>query len=180
VNLLPPSIRAARAEKAKIPFVAAAGVALVAGLVLVMLGIDNDTAALVAQRDAVSAKAQELAGFEKKVKAADERLQGDLASAETFRALVACRASAAQRLAAVRSALAPWMWLEKWEPGRITVRYWKDAAKPSPGKTPGELVVDKLKGKPAVIDPASVKISDMSAIGKNAQVAQFTVELKFK
>ena len=179
-NLLPPSILAARAEKAKIPFVAAAGVALVAGLVLVMLGIDNDTAALVAQRDAVSAKAQELAGFEKKVKAADERLQGDLASAETFRALVACRASAAQRLAAVRSALSPWMWLEKWEPGRITVRYWKDAAKPSPGKTPGELVVDKLKGKPAVIDPASVKISDMSAIGKNAQVAQFTVELKFK
>jgi len=60
------------------------------------------------------------------------------------------------------------------------VRYWKDAAKPSPGKTPGELVVDKLKGKPAVIDPASVKISDMSAVGKNAQVAQFTVELKFK
>ena len=180
VNLLPPSIVAARAEKAKIPFVVAAGVALVAGLVLVMLGIDKDTAALVAQRDAVEAKAQELAGFEKKVKAAEDRLAGDLASAETFRALVAGRTSAAQRLLAVRNALSPFMWIERWEQGRLTVRYWKDAAKTPSGKTPGEIFVDKLKGRPAVIDPASVKIADMSAVGKNAQVAQFTVELKFK
>ena len=180
INLLPPSIVAARAEKAKIPFVVAAGVALVAGLVLVMLGIDNETASLVAQRDAVEAKAQELAGFEKKVKAAEDRLAGDLASAETFRALVAGRTSAAQRLLAVRNALAPFMWIEKWEQGRLTVRYWKDAVKTPSGKTPGEIFVDKLKGRPAVIDPASVKIADMSAVGKNAQVAQFTVELKFK
>jgi len=180
VNLLPPSIVAARAEKARIPYIAAAGVALVAGLVLVMLGIDCDTASLVAQRDAVAAKAQELGGFEKKVKAAEAKLEGGQAAAETFRALVAGRASAAQRLLAVRSALPPWMWLEKWEPGRITVRYWKDVAKGAPGKTPGELVVDKLKGKTAVIDPATVKISDMSAIGKDGQVEQFTVELGFK
>ena len=180
INLLPPSIVAARAEKAKIPFVVAAGVALVAGLVLVMLGIDNETASLVAQRDAVSAKAQELVGFEKKVKAAEDRLAGDLASAETFRALVAGRTSAAQRLAAVRYALAPFMWIEKWEKGRLTIRYWKDAAQTSTSRTPGEIFVDKLKGKPAVIDPASVKIADMSSVGKGAQVAQFTVELKFK
>ena len=173
-----------RAEKAKIPFVAAAGLALVVGFVLVMLGIDNDTAALVAQRDAVAAKAQALEGFEKKVKAADERLKGDLASAERFRTLVSGRVSAAQRIAVVRNALAPWMWLEKWEPGRITVRYWKDADTKASGKsskTPIELlVVNTLKGRTAVIDPDSVKISDMSAIGKNAQVAQFTVELRFK
>ena len=180
VNLLPPSILAARAEKAKIPFVVAAGVAFVAGLVLVMLGIDNETAALEAQRDAVSAKAQELAGFEKKVKSAADRLSSGQASAETFRVLVAGRASAAQRLSAVRSALAPGMWLEKWDQGRITVRYWKDVVRKSSGKTPEELVKDKLRGKPAVVDPDSVKISDMSEIGKNAQVAQFTVELKFK
>ena len=180
VNLLPPSILSARAEKAKIPFVVAAGVALVAGLVLVMLGIDNDTAALVAQRDAVSAKVQELTGFEKKVKAAEASLEAGQAAADKFRELVSGRASAAMRLGAVRSSLAPWMWLEKWEPGRITVRYWKDSAKAATGKTPGELVVDKLKGKTMVIDPATVKISDMSAIGKDGQVAQFTVELKFK
>ena len=102
-------------------------------------------------------------------------LRTSFASGQTF----VC-ARSAQRIAAVRSSLAPWMWLEKWEPGRITVRYWKDSDKTSSGKTPGELVVDKLKGKTAVVDPASVKISDMSAIGKDGQVAQFTVELKFK
>ena len=140
----------------------------------------NETSALEAQRDAVSAKAQELSGFEKKVKSAADRLSSGQASAETFRVLVAGRASAAQRLSAVRSALAPGMWLEKWDQGRITVRYWKDSIRKSSGKTPEELVKDKLRGKPAVVDPDSVKISDMSEIGKNAQVAQFTVELKFK
>ncbi len=179
VNLLPPSLIAARAERAKIPFVVAAGIALVAGLVLVKLGIDNGTASLVAQRDAVAAKAQTLAGFDKKVKAAETALASGIEAADSFRSVVAGRASAAQRLSAVRNSLAPWMWIEKWDKDRITVRYWKDSAKMVVGKTPGELAVDKLKGKP-VIDAASVKISDMSAVGKGGQVAQFTVELKFK
>ena len=188
VNLLPPSLVAARAEKAKIPFVAAAGVALVAGLVLVMLGIDNETAALVARRDKVAAKAQDLSGYAAKVKSAEARLAADLASAESFRSLVAGRAAAAQRLSAVRSAMAPWMWIEKWgardERGvvRIVIRYWKDSvdSKAPSGRTPGEIVVDRLKGRPQVIDPDSVKISDMSAVGNGGLVAQFTVELKFK
>ncbi len=179
VNLLPPSLLAARAERAKIPFVVAAGIALVAGLVLVKLGIDNDTESLVAQRDAVAAKVQTLSGFDKKVKAAQEQLAEEQATAESFRELVFGRVAAAYRLAAVRNSLAPWMWIEKWEPGRFTVRYWKDSAKAAGGKTPGEHVVDKLKGKP-IVDPATVKISDMSAIGKDGQVTQFTVELKFK
>ena len=180
VNLLPPSILAARAEKAKIPFVIAAGVALVAGLVLVMLGIDNETAALVAQRDAVAAKAKELATFDKKVQSAEQKLEGDKVAAEKFRTLVVGRSSAAQRIQAVRDSLQPWMWLEKWEPGRITVRYWKDSAKGTSKKTTDEgLVADNLKRKPVVVQD-SVKISDMSTIGKDGQVAQFTVELKFK
>ena len=179
INLLPPSLLAARAEKAKIPFVIAAGVALVVGLFLVKLGIDSQTAVLVAQRDAAAGRESQLAGFDKKVKAAEERFASVQAEADQFRKLVAGRASTAQRLAAVRSSLAPWMWLEKWEPGRITVRYWRDSAGATGGKTPGESVVDKLKGKQVVV-PESVKISDMSAIGKEGQVAQFTVELKFK
>ena len=62
---------------------------------------------------------------------------------------------------------------------RITLRYWTDRVKTESGKTPGERVAEKLKDKP-VIDRDSVKISDMSAIGKDAQVAQVTIELKFK
>ena len=71
------------------------------------------------------------------------------------------------------------MWIDRWEPGKITIRGWKDRVKGSGGKTAGELVVDKLKGKLSVAD-GGVKISDMSAIGPKGQVEQFTVEVKFK
>ena len=179
VNLLPQSIVAERAEKAKIPFVAAAGVALVAGLVLAMLGFDNGAEALSARRDAAAAKASELDGFSKKVKAAEDRVEGERAAADAFRRLLAGRTAATQRMASIRDSLAPGMWLEKWEDGRITVRYWKDRIKDLSGKTPGERVVELLKRKPVVVAD-SVRISDMSAVGKDGQVAQFTVEVSFK
>ena len=71
------------------------------------------------------------------------------------------------------------MWVQRADADRIVVRYWKDRIKDTGGKTPGEVVVKNLKGKP-IVEPDSVKISDMSAVGKDAQVVQFTVELKFK
>ncbi len=181
VNLLPPSIVSDRAEKAKIPFVAAAGVALFAGLALVMLSFDNGAKALCARRDVAAAEASRLDGFAKKVKAAEERLEAEHTAAESFRKLLLKRSAAAQRLAAVRDSLVPGMgmWIEKWENGRITVRYWKDRLKDSSGKTPGERVVESLKNK-AVVVADSVRISDMSAVGKDGQVTQFTVEVAFK
>ena len=99
--------------------------------------------------------------------------------AESLRKLLVARAAAAQRLNAVRDSLLPGMWIERWDDGRLTVRYWRDRVKGASGKTPGELVIDKLKGRPC-IDADAVKISDMSVIGKDAQVEQFTVEVKFK
>jgi len=179
INLLPPSLVEARREKAKIPFVIAAGVALVAALVLVMLGLNHDTAVISAQRDAVQVKVDSLTGFDRKVKAAEEKLAVAQADSEKLRQLLAARSNAAQQLAVLRSSLTSGMWIEKWEPGKVTIRYWKDRVKSSSGKTPGEQVVDKLKGK-AIVDPKSLKISDMSVVGKDAQVEQFTVELKFK
>ena len=179
INLLPPSLIEAREEKAKIPYVAAAGVALVAGLVLVMLAVDHDTAVIAAQRDAVQTKVDMLTSFDKKVAGAEAKVTEAEAASAKFRDLFVARSAAVQRLNAVRSSLAPGMWIDKWDTGKVTIRYWNDRVKGSEGKTVGELVVDKLKGKP-VIDPASVKISDMSAVGKDAQLAQFTIELKFK
>lgn len=80
------------------------------------------------------------------------------------------------------------MWVEKWEADRISIRYWKDRFEKKPGgvkasgekaKTLGEQVVERLKGE-AIVDRDSVKISDMSAIGKDGQVEQVTILLKFK
>ena len=179
VNLLPPSIVEARAEKAKIPFVAAAGVALVAALVLVMLGIDNQTAVLVAQRDAVQAKVGQLESFDKRVKAAEEKFASADAEAQAFGMVLERRSTGIRRLNAVRRSLLQGMWIEKWEGGKISVRYWKDRYRTTGGKTLGEQVVERLKGE-QVVDKDSVKISDMSAIGKDGLVEQVTIEVKFK
>jgi hypothetical protein len=179
INLLPPSIVAERAERAKIPVVAAAGVLLVASLVLVVLALKNETGVVVAQRDAVAAKVSTLSSFDRKVKAAEEKFVLAEAEAEQVRKLLEARSAAVERGNAVRSALMPGMWIEKWEGGRVTVRYWKDRVKLTGGKTAGETVVEKLKGK-SVVESGSVKIADMSAIGKDGQVEQFTVEMKFK
>ena len=179
INLLPPSLVEARAEKARIPFVAAAGAAFVLALVLVALAIGRQGEVVAAQRDAVAEKVEALTAWDRKVKAATDRADAATAEAEALRKLLVARAGAAQRLNAVRDSLVPGMWIEKWDEGRLTIRYWSDRVKGASGKTPGEIVVDKLKGRPC-IDETSVRISDMSAIGKDAQVAQFTVELKFK
>ena len=179
VNLLPPSIVEARAEKAKIPFVVAAGVALVVGLAFSMLAIRHQADVLAAQRDAVSARVSALDAADRRVTAAQEKCAAAVAEAEALRQLLVARAAAAQRVNAVRDSLLPGMWVDRWTDGRVTVRYWSDRVKGQAGKTPAELVVDKLKGRPC-FDADAVKISDMSALGKDAQVQQFSVELKSK
>ena len=179
VNLLPPSIVEARAEKARIPIVAAAGVAAVAALVLATLAVGRETEAVEARRDAVVEKVNTLKKLDGQVKAAEKEMESETANSDAVRGLLFLKARSSARINAVRASLAPGMWLQKFSDNRVSVRYWKDRVKGSGGKTPAELVAEKLKGKPIVM-PESVKISDMCEIGKTAQVVQFTVELKFK
>jgi len=179
INLLPPSIVEERAERAKIPYLIAAGVCLVGALALVMLAGHKDTEVIVAQRDAVSTKVSALTAMDRKVTEAAGRVAAAEADSNKVKEFLTIRGNAVARMNAVRDSLMPGMWIDKWDQGRVTVRYWKDRIKVASGKTPSELVVDKLKGRPSV-DPASVKISDMSAVGKDAQLAQFTIEVAFK
>ena len=179
INLLPPSLVEARKEKARIPFVIAAGAAAAAGLALVMLAVGHDTEVVIAQRDAVQRKVDTMLSFDRKIKAADEKLAAAREESAELCRLMLERSAAVRRLNAVRSSLLPGMWIEKWEGGRIAIRYWKDKVKAVPGKTAGELVAEKLGGRPFV-EKGSVKIADMSTIGKHAQVAQFTLEVRFK
>ena len=179
INLLPPSLVEARAEKAKIPFIVAAGVALVAALVLVMLAVNRQTAVVTAQRDAVSAQVSQLESFDTRVKKANTEFGTALEEAKAISERLMKRSVAVRRLNAVRDALLQGMWIEKWEADRISVRYWKDRFKASGGKTIGEQVVERLKGKTDVIDRESVKISDMSVVGKDGLVVQVTIQMKF-
>jgi len=179
INLLPPSLVSERAEKARIPFLIVGGFALVGALLLVMLVYRHEAEVIRAQVAAVEGTVGRLSAFDKKVSAAEEACKAAVADAEKLRQLLAQRPRGVQRLNTVRGALLPGMWIDKWEGDRVTVRSWKDRVKSDGGKTPAEQVADKLKGMSAV-DPASVKILDMSVVGKDGQVDQFTVELKFK
>ena len=184
VNLMPPSLLNDRAEKARIPFIAAAGVLLSLGLVLVMLAVNREVSVVSAQRDALQVRADALNSLDKKVTAAAAKVAEAQTEAESFRKLLAARAVAAQRINAVRDSLAPGMWIDKWSDDRIVIRYWKDRIRTEAGKTAGERVVEKLKGKAVVASDAdgkkAVKIADMSAIGKDGLVEQVTIEVKFK
>lgn len=180
INLLPPSIVNARAEKAKIPFVVGGAVALVAAMVLMLLGVNHQIEVIKAQLDAVSQRANTFRSFDKRVKQAEEALAAITAEAEGLQNLISARSQMVRRMNAIRSSLVPGMWVEQYEPGRITVRSWSDKVKGTAGKTIGEQVVDMLKSKNTVIDPQSVKISNMSTVGAGAQINQFTVEFKCK
>ena len=184
INLLPPSLVEDRAERARIPFLIAAGATLAIGLVLVMLAVGHETELITAQRDALQGSVNTLSTFDKKVTAAQAKVDAAQAEAAEFGNLLAARSTAVQRLNAVRDSLISGMWIEKWEADRVVIRYWKDRIKAEAGKTVGERVVEKLKGKSVVAAGAdgkkSVKIADMSSIGKDAQVEQITIEVKFK
>ena len=184
INLLPPLLVEDRAERARIPFLIAAGATLAIGLVLVMLAVGHETELIAAQRDALQGSVNTLSAFDKKITAAQAKVDAAQAEAAEFGGLLASRSTAVQRLNAVRDSLIPGMWIEKWEADRVVIRYWKDRIKAEAGKTVGERVVEKLKGKAVVAAGAdgkkSVKIADMSSIGKDAQVEQITIEVKFK
>jgi len=176
INLLPDSIRADRAERAKIPVIAIAGVALLGALTLMLLAANRNGKELSEASEAVSACLSDLRAFEKKAQGAQDQVNDAKANAERLRALVSSRYAAVSRLNALRGALMPGMWIERWDGGKVTVRGWKDKLTSDGKQTPSELVVSKLKGNPAVI-PDSVKIAAMTEIGP---IQQFVVELKFK
>jgi type IV pilus assembly protein PilM len=191
INLMPPSLIAARAEKARIPVAATAGVMFVGALVLALLAVGRQSEVVQTAYDAVDGRLRVLKGYETKLKAAEKSVEETKASADALKDLMGARFMMCVRLDAVRKALAPGrMWVEKWEPGRLTIRGWKDvldayeaidaANNEGRRKTASEIVAQKLKGLSSIIDPDSVRIADMTTIGKNASVEQFTVELKFK
>ena len=183
INLLPPSLVEERAEKARIPVIAVAGVALAIGLALVMLAIRQDTAVIEAQRDAVQSKVGVLRSFSGRIKDAEKRLAAAEEESEAYRRLLVSRSAAVQQLNTMRSALQPGMWIESWnrsgDSHAVVVRYWSDRIKGQSGKPVEDVVKAKLKGRPTVV-AESVDIGNMSHFGKDEQLKQFTVNLKFK
>ena len=189
INLLPQSILDARAEVARIPFVAAGAAGLVAALVCLVLAVNHDNAVLDAKYEAVNAKASALQSVERRVTAATAEASAAAEEAERLRGLLARRGGAVTRLNAVRQAIGDELWIDRWIGDRVTIRGWKErvkafvdkAAAKNGGevKTAPEIVAARMKANPAV-DPESVKVVESSYLGKENCVEQFVVEIKFK
>ena len=189
INLLPPSLIEARAEKAKVPYVVAAAVVFIAALVVALLAVGRSADVTEAVREGLDTKVMGLKNYEKKIKAANESVEAAKVRADALKSLIASRSAPVVRLNAIRGALAQGMWIEKLDGERITIRGWVDdldrlvekdaASNGNKRRTASEIVVAKLKGS-AAVDASGVKIADMSTIGKNGAIEQFTVEVKFK
>ena len=183
INLLPPSLVEARAEKAKIPFVVVGGVALVAALALTAVSVNRQAAMVEEKRDAVQNDLNRLRGEDKRITAAQKALTVQEQKAAALGSLFEKRTAALRRLGAVCKALEgrPGAWIDRWDASGVTVRQWKDKAREQGGKTTAESIAGAIGSNDTnVIDRASVKITSMSELGKGAQVKQFTVEFKCK
>jgi len=184
INLLPPSLVATRAEKAKIPFIVVAGVALLAGLGLVWFSVSGDKGVIDERCEEVAAQADALSRVDKDVTAAQTALAEKEEEAAELGRLIESRTAAIRRLWAVSKAIdgRHGTWIDRWDAAGVTVRQWNyDTSRSAAGKTAAESIVSAICGNDTnVIDAASVKITAMSEIGKHADVKQFTVEFKNK
>ena len=188
INLLPPSLIEARAQVKRVPVLAAAAAFFIAALVTVLLAAYHSISVVDAKQDAIAGMARTLKGFEEKIKKAESEETAQLAESTALRDLLFRRSAAILRINAVRQAIGDDLWIERWENGKVTIRGWKDridayvaraASKGAKEGTAPEIVVARLKAN-AVVKPDTVRVTDMSTVGKDAPIEQFVVELEFK
>lgn len=193
IDLLPSSIIEARAEVAKIPFVAASAAMIVCALGAALFVNMHLNAVTDAALEAVEQKTTALGGIESQIKKATEKKVAALADAEELKKLLDKRSSTVARLNAVSEALGDSLWIDKWEPEKdgavnITVRGWKDSTKiirdgandEYKGKTVPEIIEAKLKNS-GVVKEGKVSIANMAQLGKKkTSLDQFVVRVEFK
>lgn len=188
INLLPPSLLEERAEVRKIPVLAAGAAAFVAAGVCLLLAMNHSIEVVEECDSAISGMVTSLNGMEKQIKTAQAKAEEETAKSLEMRNLLFRRAGAVARMNVVRLAIGDDLWIHRWEDGKITIRGWKDRveafiqranAKGAKGQTASELVVARLKSH-ALVNPDTVKVTDMSTLGKDGAIEQFVVELEFK
>ena len=185
VNLLPPALVQARAEMARVPFVAVSGVLAAAACLILAVMFSAQSDEILDNREEIEEHAAALKACYADVQAAEADCRAEVARADSLRKLVARRTASIRRLEAVTKAVESHvgMWVDKWEPEGVTVRYWTDRVRSDSkdGKTAAEAISGAIAGNDTdVIDRASVKITSMSEVGRLSQVKQFTVGFKGK
>ena len=199
INLIPPAIVEAKAEKAKIPFVAAGGALLIVGLIAVLVGVSGVNSKLAETYETLDAKKTSLNSVATKVKTGEKNVEEAMADATKTAKILFARERTLVDFGLVTSVLADGgMWIEKWEAGkttdeptRITIRGWKDKLETmikadGKGRTAAEIVVDRIvnsqlkSNQYCLVHPEDIKILENKEIGKDGNVRQFVMEVKFQ
>ena len=185
VNLVPASILEARAEKKRIPVVAAASALFVAAGVATFLAFSHSRDVTAQVKDEIDSVSAGLKSYDSKISAAQKKADAAAKQAEELRALIEARGDWVNGFSAIRSALGDELWVESWDGSKLTVRGWKDRvaeyvkkaeAKGMKG-TASEILCAKLQSSPAIVSAAT---SSASSFGKGDSITQIIVELKFK
>ncbi len=135
LNLMPPSILAAKAEVARIPFVAAGAALLVAAMGLWVFSEIGKTNALEKEVPKITSKANAAERQRKAVDAAKTAETAARTAADKLAAQLPRRGRALAKLGTVRDAIGESLWIAKWEDSldkdgaavsTVTIRGWEE------------------------------------------------------
>jgi type IV pilus assembly protein PilM len=115
INLLPPSIVEARAEVARIPFVAFGAIAAAAAAICWLFASQSETEKVKEQNETIVAQANGLKSVKTRVEGAKAKADEAFAAAEDLAKRLARRNMAVERMRLLRKAVEPELWIAKWE-----------------------------------------------------------------
>jgi len=196
VDLMPPELIEEAQAIRRIPFLAAAGVAVLAaiGMAVVVQSRAKDVAER--QRASVEELNTSLGNLKTKLQASIKAEAGESARGDEVRRLMWSRGAALQRVKAVRASLLPGMWIKAWERPKkvddgeqakgahadtavVTIRGWRDAMDAARRGEKGSIdniVVERLKGQSAIV-PDSVQVTAKNEL--KGCLTEFSIKMTF-
>lgn len=115
INLMPPSLLDARAESARVPFVAIGSAAMAAAAFCWLFASMGETQRLEERTAEVRAEADRLESVKKAGDAAAEKAAAAYAAATNLAARLSRKGAAAARIRTVKAAIEPDFWIARWD-----------------------------------------------------------------
>ena len=125
INLMPPSLIEARAEVARIPFVATGAIAFAAAFACWYFASTGETDALRAKVESATQEADRRDGIKSRITAAASAENDAFAQSTNFASRIARRTAAVDRVRTLQKAMTsidPGLWIYKWEDKTETVK----------------------------------------------------------
>ena len=126
INLMPPNLVQKKTFRRQAPVLAAAGIALVAASVCLLLAGTEKARVAIEERDAVSARLQSLKSVGSKINAKEKVRDEIAAEIEEYASVVASREAVLRAVDAIRASILPGSWLVSFESCEVAPEVKKD------------------------------------------------------